>query len=97
VTQTQSPSTMSEARRYQQLRGHLSYLKLNDAAEALSRILDASRSENLSMTAALERLLEIEVNATEERKRTSRLRFACLPARTVDAERLQLRRSTRRR
>jgi DNA replication protein DnaC len=31
------------------------------------------------MTAALERLLEIEVNATEERKRTSRLRFACLP------------------
>jgi hypothetical protein len=31
---------MSEARRYQQLRGHLSYLKLNDAAEALPRVLD---------------------------------------------------------
>ena len=31
------------------------------------------------MTAALERLLEIEVNATEERRLAGRLRFACLP------------------
>lgn len=30
-----STTTMSEARRYQQLRAHLGYLKLNDAAEAL--------------------------------------------------------------
>jgi DNA replication protein DnaC len=70
---------VSEARRYQQLRAHLSYLKLNDAADALPRILDAARSENLSMTAALERLLELEVNATEQRRLTSRLRFAWLP------------------
>lgn len=70
---------MSEARRYQQLRAHLSYLKLGDAAEHLPRILDAARSENLSITAALERLLEIEVNATEARRLSSRLRFACLP------------------
>jgi hypothetical protein len=70
---------VSEARRYQQLRAHLPYLKLNDAADALPRILDAARSENLSMTAALERLLELEVNATEQRRLTSRLRFACLP------------------
>lgn len=35
---------MSEARRYQQLRAHLSYLKLNDAAEALNRVLDQSRT-----------------------------------------------------
>lgn len=31
------------------------------------------------MTAALERLLEIEVNATEERRLAARLGFACLP------------------
>jgi hypothetical protein len=69
---------MSEARRYQQLRAHFSYLKLENAAEALPRVLDQARAENLSMTAALE-LLEIEVNATEERRLSSRLRFACLP------------------
>ena len=70
---------MSEARRYQQLRGHFSYLKLDNAAEALPRVLDEVRHENLSMTAALERLLEIEVNATEARRLAGRLRFACLP------------------
>ncbi|MEV6332862.1 ATP-binding protein [Streptomyces sp. NPDC051909] len=70
---------MSEARRYQQLRAHLSYLKLNDAAEALNRVLDQSRTERMSLTAALERLLEIEVEATEARKRAARERFACLP------------------
>ncbi len=76
---TKSVPQMSEARRYQQLRAHLSYLKLGDAAEALPRVLDAARSENLSLTAALERLLEIEVNATEDRRLAARLRFACLP------------------
>src|SRR5580700_9151135 len=70
---------MSQARRYQQLRAHLFYLKLNDAAEVLPRILDQGRSERLSLTAALERLLEIEVTATEQRRLTSRMRFACLP------------------
>jgi hypothetical protein len=62
---------MSEARRYQQLRAHLSYLKLGDAAEHLPRVLDAARAENLSLT--------VEVNATEQRRLASRLRFACLP------------------
>jgi DNA replication protein DnaC len=70
---------ISEARRYQQLRAHLCYLKLNDAAEVLPRILDEARAERLSLTAALERLLEIEVTATEERKLSARMRFACLP------------------
>src|SRR3954469_9832772 len=74
---TTSPT--SEARRYQNLRAHLGYLKLNDAAEHLNRVLDEVRHENLSMTAALERLLEIEVEATEARRLASRLRFACLP------------------
>lgn len=58
---------------------HLSYLKLNDAVEALNRVLDAARSKRLSLTAALERLPEIEVSATEDRRLASRLRFACLP------------------
>jgi len=74
-----STTTMSDARRYQQLRAHLGYLKLDDAAEALPRILDAARTEGLSLTAALERLLDIEVGATEARKLAGRLRFACLP------------------
>jgi DNA replication protein DnaC len=79
VRQPGNPAAVSEARRYQQLRGHLSYLKLNDAAEALPRVLDAARTERLSLTAALERLLEIEVEATEARQLAGRLRFACLP------------------
>jgi DNA replication protein DnaC len=32
------------------------------------------------MTAALERLIELEVSATEDRRLTGRLRFASLPA-----------------
>ncbi|MCO8304629.1 hypothetical protein [Streptomyces sp. RKCA744] len=69
-----TPMQMSEARRYQQLRPHLPYLKLDDASEALPRVLDQARSERLSLTAALERLLELEVEATEARRLTSRLR-----------------------
>jgi hypothetical protein len=45
---TVEPNTapqMSEARRYQQLRAHRSYLKLGDAAEHLPRVLDAARAE----------------------------------------------------
>jgi DNA replication protein DnaC len=64
---------------YQQLRAHLAVLKLHDAAEALPGVLDAAAAEKLSMTAALERLLAIEVDATEARRLAGRLRFACLP------------------
>jgi DNA replication protein DnaC len=71
--------TTSDARRYQNLRAHLGYLKLNDAADALNSVLDAARNDGLSLTAALERLLEIEVDATEARRLAGRLRFACLP------------------
>ncbi|MEU6851385.1 IS21-like element helper ATPase IstB [Actinacidiphila alni] len=73
------PVPMSEARRYQQLRAHLSYLKLNDDADALPRVLDQARQDRMSLTTAMERLLEIEVEATGARKLSSRLRFACLP------------------
>jgi DNA replication protein DnaC len=80
MTETKSqPLTAGEARGYQALRGHLAALKLTAAAEALPAVLDAARTEGLSLTAALERLLAIECDATEARKLTGRLRFACLP------------------
>jgi len=66
--------------RYQQLRQHLHYLKLDAAAEALPAQLDAARKEKLSHTVFLERLLELEVSATEARRLAGRLRFASLPA-----------------
>lgn len=74
------PRTQSEAERYQRLRAHLAFLKLADAAAALPAVLDAARAEDLSATATLERLLAVEVVATEARRLASRLRFACLPA-----------------
>jgi DNA replication protein DnaC len=69
----------AQASLYQQLRGHLAVLKLHDAAEHLPAVLDAATAEGLTLTAALERLLAIEVDATEARRLTGRLRFACLP------------------
>jgi hypothetical protein len=50
---------------YQQLRGHLAYLKLSAAAEALPTQLDAARDTTISHTEFLEALLAIEVEATE--------------------------------
>ena len=76
---TPKPAGRGEAGRYQQLRGHLTTLKLLDAAEALPAVLDQARAEKLTLTAALERLLRIEVTATEARRLAGRLRFACLP------------------
>jgi len=73
-----SPTT-TEASRYQQLRGHLAYLKLGTAAEALPGVLDTAKTENLSPTATLERLLRIEVEATEARRLERRIRFSNLP------------------
>jgi DNA replication protein DnaC len=68
-----------------QLRGHLAYLKLTDAAAALPAVLDTAKTEKLSATATLERLLRIEVQATEARRVAGRLRFANLPtAATLD-------------
>jgi DNA replication protein DnaC len=74
-----TPSTPAQASLYQQLRTHLAMLKLHDAAEHLPAVLDAARDEQLSLTAALERLLAIEVDATEARRLSGRLRFASLP------------------
>jgi len=66
--------------RYQKLRSHLHYLRLEAAAEALPSELERARKEKLSHTAFLERLLAIEVEATEARRLAGRLRFASLPA-----------------
>jgi DNA replication protein DnaC len=65
---------------YQQLRSHLHYLRLAAAAEALPAELDHAHTQQLSHTAFLERLLAIEVQATEARRQASRLRFAAFPA-----------------
>ena len=73
-----SPSP-SQASLYQQLRAHLAVLRLHDAAEQLPAVLDSAVADGLSLTAALERLLAVEVHATEARRLASRLRFACLP------------------
>ncbi len=72
--------TAAQASMYQQLRAHLSTLKLVDAAEHLPAVLDAATAQGLSVTATLERLLAIEVDATQARRLAGRLRFACLPS-----------------
>jgi DNA replication protein DnaC len=65
---------------YQQLRSHLAYLRLGAAAEALPGELEHAAAAKLGHTAFLERLLDIEVAATEERRRASLERFASLPS-----------------
>jgi DNA replication protein DnaC len=74
-----APDTAAAASLYQRLRAHLAVLKLHDAAEALPGVLDTAVAEKLSMTATLERLLSIEVDANQARRLAGRLRFACLP------------------
>ena len=72
-------TTMTPASVYQQLRGHLTELKLADAADALPSVLDQAQAEGWSLTHALERLLAIEVTATDARRLSGRFRFANLP------------------
>ncbi len=71
---------MSENSTYQLLRGHLATLRLGAAAEALPRVLEEAKAEGLNHTATLERLLSVEVEATEKRRLASLERFASLPA-----------------
>jgi len=65
---------------YQQLRSHLTYLKLGAAAEALPGHLEAARADKVGHTEFLERLLRVEVDATEQRRWEGRMRFANFPA-----------------
>jgi IstB-like ATP binding protein len=78
-TSLTAPATAEAASRYQRLRGHLAALKLHAAAEALPGVLNEAVTEQLSLTAALERLLAIEVAENEARRLAGRLRFASLP------------------
>ncbi len=72
-------STALEATVYQRLREHLSYLELTAAAENLGAELDRAQTEKASATQVLERLLDIEVQATRARRLRGRLRFARYP------------------
>ena len=72
--------SVSDASTYQQLRSHLAYLRLAAAAEALPGELDHAKANKLGHTAFLERLLAVEVDATELRRRASLERFASLPS-----------------
>ncbi len=71
---------MSETSVYQKIRGHLAYLRLPAAAEALPGILDAAQKSKRGHSAVLEELLAVEVAATEVRRRAGLERFARLPA-----------------
>jgi DNA replication protein DnaC len=82
MTATTSAATTS-ASVYQQLRGHLTELKLADAADALPSVLDQAQAEGWSLTHVLERLLSIEVTATDARRLSGRFRFANLPTGTT--------------
>ncbi|MGA8016595.1 MAG: IS21-like element helper ATPase IstB [Candidatus Dormiibacterota bacterium] len=78
-------SRTSEATSYQRLREHLGYLQMTSAAEHLSAELDLAAQGKCSATEVLERLLEIEVTATRERRQRARLRFARYPVhKTLD-------------
>ena len=69
-----------DADAYQRLRGHLAYLKLNAAIEALPALLDEARDQGLSVLDALERLMGAEAAVVAGRKLASRLHWAALPA-----------------
>lgn len=72
-------NTPSQASIYQQLRSHLSELKLTAAAEALPGLLDEATVAGWSTTETLTRIMSVEVQEAEARKLAGRLRFANLP------------------
>jgi DNA replication protein DnaC len=65
---------------YQQLRGHLATLKLTAAAERLPAALEHAEQGKPGYTQFLHDLLEVEVQATLERRLASRLRLAGFPS-----------------
>ncbi len=69
-----------DAAAYQRLRGHLAYLKLNAAIEALPGLLDSARDGQLTVLDALEQLMGAEAASAQARKLASRLHWAALPA-----------------
>lgn len=79
MTTNTSTTSSSTASVFQQLRHHLTDLKLTAAEAALPGVLDQAQAEGWSLTQALERLLALEVTATDARRLAGRLRFASLP------------------
>ena len=71
---------MSAGSDYQRLRAHLAFLRMGAAAEALPGLLDEAAAAGLGNQAFLERLLAVEVDAVDERRRASLTRFASLPS-----------------
>jgi DNA replication protein DnaC len=71
---------MNESSQYQQLRGHLAALKMSATAEALASVLERARTNKSSVTAVLNELMSLEVEAADERRRLSLSRTSCLPA-----------------
>jgi DNA replication protein DnaC len=71
---------MSAGSDYQRLRAHLAFLRMAAAAEALPGLLEEARRAKLSHSELLERLLAVEVDAVDERRRLSLARFASLPS-----------------
>ena len=71
---------MSAASDYQRLRSHLAFLRMTAAAEALPALLDEAAKAKLAPAALLERLLAVEVDAVDDRRRASLARFASLPS-----------------
>ncbi len=71
---------MNEGSDYQRLRAHLAFLRMGAAAEALPALLDEAVKAKLTNSAFLERLLAVEVDAVDVRRRASLARFASLPS-----------------
>ena len=71
---------MTERSDYQKLRAHLAFLRMTAAAEALPAILDEANKAKLTNQAFLERLLAVEVDAVDERRKAALARFASLPS-----------------
>jgi len=72
---------MSTNTLYEQLRGHLHYLKLAAIADQLAPALEHAQREQPGYTEFLQALMKTEVDATEQRRLQGRLRFSKLPAR----------------
>ena len=71
---------MNKHTSYQDLRAHLAYLKLGATAEHLPAALEQAEKEKPGYTQFLHDLLQVEVDATEQRKLAGRMRFAGFPS-----------------
>ena len=71
---------MNKHATYQELRGHLAYLKLTAAAEQLPAALEDAQKAKPGYAQFLTDLLAVEVSATEQRRLSGRMRMAGFPS-----------------